>query len=110
MLILYRAFDAVDSFKTESLGMIEYESFLMGNDILGPGTIDLMLMDVYDTLKAEPKVEEFGEEIGNNTGNIMYFTVYSMRYVVCSVPYRVYSTVCGISAVCSVWYAVCGMW
>ena len=49
--------------------MIEYENFLMANDILGPGTIDLMLMDVYDTLKAVPKVEEFGEEIGNHTGS-----------------------------------------
>ena len=62
-----RSFDVVDMNQSGTLGMSEYENFLMAQDILGPASIDLMLLDVYDTLKQTPKTEEFGD-LGDHEG------------------------------------------
>ena len=49
-----RIFDAVDIGQDNSMGMSEFENFLIAYDILGGSNPDLIVMDVFDSLKALP--------------------------------------------------------
>lgn len=49
-----RIFDAVDVKKEGKIGLLELENFLIAKDLLSPFGKDLMIMDVYDALKAPP--------------------------------------------------------
>jgi hypothetical protein len=49
-----RVFDAVDGNSDGKVGMSEFENFLIANDILGGSGVDLVVMDVFDSLKSLP--------------------------------------------------------
>ena len=46
-----RLCEAINAGQDETLGIIEFENFLMAYDVLGQGTTDLLILDVYDSLK-----------------------------------------------------------
>lgn len=49
-----RIFDAVDLGHDGSMGMSEFENFLIANDIIGGVGLDLAVLDVFDSLKSLP--------------------------------------------------------
>lgn len=49
-----RIFDAVDVKREGRLGLSEFENFLIAKDLLASYSKDLVVMDVYDALKAPP--------------------------------------------------------
>ena len=61
-----RLFDAVDLRGEGKITISEFENFLMAYDVLGQASTDLLLLDIYDTLKFQPHVQ-FGE-FGNHDG------------------------------------------
>lgn len=46
-----RIFDAVDLGKRGKIGISEFENFLIANDILDSGGLDLVVLDIFDSLK-----------------------------------------------------------
>lgn len=62
-----RIFDAVDVKRSETLGMSEFENFLMAYDVLQQASSDLIVLDLYDSLMMRPQTEAFGE-FGNHEG------------------------------------------
>lgn len=52
-----RIFDAVDLGKDGLMGMSEFENFLIANDILDSASLDLAVLDVFDSLKSLPVSE-----------------------------------------------------
>ena len=49
-----RIFDAVNQKKDGLIGLSEFENFLIANDILGESGLDLIVLDVFDSMKTLP--------------------------------------------------------
>eukprot|EP01038_Epipyxis_sp_PR26KG_P009130 gene9130-12314_t len=67
-----RIFKAVDLRKKGEIGILEFENFLVALDILGPPSNDLVLLDIFDSLKGYPlddllKEDEDAEAQLNNS-------------------------------------------
>lgn len=61
-----RVYHAVDIDGSGECGLSEYENFLMAYDLLGSGSVDTTLLDIFDTFKMKPnaKFGAFGAHEG----------------------------------------------
>jgi hypothetical protein len=62
-----RLFEAVNLSGDGKLTIAEFENFLIAYDLMGQTSSDLILLDIYDTLKFTPNTEAYGE-LANHDG------------------------------------------